>query len=134
MNIKLLRLTAPDKPQLGLLYLAQDIRLYTLELPKLSIPSCIPDGNYSCHKTTNRITHGGMHIPVTYEVTNAPSRSGILFHIGNVPADTMGCILVGAGLGVIGNQVAITDSRIGFDKFIRFLNGVEQFDLTIEHL
>jgi hypothetical protein len=93
--------------------------------------SCIPTGEYPCRRVYKRTTYGGMYIAETFTVDNVPSRSGILFHVGNYPRDTAGCILLGTaytGEGVIIN------SRAAFAEFLSALKGVEQFTLLIHDL
>ena len=58
--------------------------------------SAIPPGAYVCRRS--RYHAGGYD---TYEVTDVPGRSRILFHIGNTEEDTAGCILLGERLGVL---------------------------------
>lgn len=65
---------------------------YTLELPwkcnERNI-SCIPSGSYNVHR--------GFHerLGKVFSLSNVPDRDHILFHVGNKPQDTRGCILVG---------------------------------------
>lgn len=90
-------------------------------LPKL------PPGVYTCVRGVHRLKRGGPF--VTFEVTNVPGHSGILFHPGNVEADSEGCILL--GLGQEGDK-QITDSRLAFEGFLEFNAGLDQFELTVE--
>lgn len=65
----------------------------TLEEPWLNNQrgaSCIPVGAYVCRRVIS------PKFGDTFEVTNVPGRSHILFHKGNTTDDTEGCILVGA--------------------------------------
>ncbi|MCA0268453.1 MAG: DUF5675 family protein [Bacteroidetes bacterium] len=66
---------------------------WVLELPWLGNQrniSCIPEGSYSTVHYTRPSGRGEAIL-----VENVPGRSGILFHAGNVPSDTRGCLLVG---------------------------------------
>lgn len=106
----------------------------TLELPWLENKkniSCIPEGEYVCLQTINRTTKGGMRIPVTFEVQEVPNRSGILFHIGNYPKDTTGCILMGEQLRVQKGQPTVLRSKPAFRHFLTLLEGEEEFKLRI---
>ena len=65
---------------------------FTLELPfkeNHSLTSCIPSGIYQVK------LHESPKFGICYKVQNVPNREHILFHIGNYPKDTHGCILVG---------------------------------------
>ena len=66
----------------------------TLELPwknnKKDV-SCIDSGYYTNVKQFSSTGKLGKRL----EIPNVPGRTGILFHVGNYPKDTEGCILVG---------------------------------------
>jgi len=91
--------------------------LYTLEQPwrnNRKGESCIPTGDYGC------IPHGWedgtpVHKKKVWEVTNVPGdRNAILFHVGNYPKDSKGCILVGtstSGVHVWHSSHAISAMR-----------------------
>ena len=100
--------------------------LFTIENPWLDnkkTDSCIPTGTYIC-KPVNSPRFGK-----TIEVTNVPNRSHILFHAGNSPDDTDGCILLGLN-GTKGDRMWISNSKAAV---IDFLNAVgrEPFELEI---
>lgn len=64
----------------------------TLELPwknNKTRTSCIPEGEY------NAAWHLSPKFGWTYKIFNVPGRSEILFHAGNYPSNTLGCILLG---------------------------------------
>ena len=50
-----------------------------------------------------------------------PKRSGILFHVGNYPHDTKGCVLL--GLNTI--KGSVTASKVTFNSF---------FDMLLDHI
>ena len=64
------------------------------------------------------------------EIQRVPDRSDILFHVGNTPADVVGCIAVTTRLGCLGGQWAGLGSRPAFKKFMDYY-GEHQFILTI---
>ena len=137
MELKLIRLSDKQYTQLGVLYFQDTLKLVTLELPWRDNEvnrSCIPSGEYTCIKTQNRITTGGMHIPVTFEVIKVPGRGGVLFHVGNTEKDTNGCILVGMRIGELHKKTAILSSRTAFSLFLQELKSVDKFKLTIKSL
>lgn len=87
--------------------------------------SCIPAGNYEC-KRVRSPTFGN-----TFEVTNVPGRSHILFHKGNLQDDSHGCILVGEQYGDLWGNPGVLASRKGFSEFLEKLADVDSFRLTI---
>jgi hypothetical protein len=104
---------------------------HTLERPWLGNEtdiSCIPAGGYLCRR---------MHSPrfgETFEVTDVPGRSHILFHAGNTVADTHGCILLGRSRGIVYGRDGVTESRLAFKTFMRRLDGVDAFTLSIREV
>jgi len=91
--------------------------------------SSIPSGQYTCRSYTSE------KYPETFEVTNVPGRTAILFHAGNVAEHTKGCILLGEKLGKLRaegeEQLAILNSGATFKKFLRWVNPAKALDLTI---
>ena len=71
-------------------------------------------------------TKGGYE---TFEVTNVPGRSRILFHVGNTAKDVQGCIALGRA--VPGDPFVVVNSRATFKEFMSKLEGIETFQLTI---
>lgn len=88
--------------------------------------SCIPDGVYTCQRG-NFPKHGN-----TFEVMNVPGRTAILFHKGNIDDDSHGCIVVGEQYGYLGDHVAVLASGPAFDEFLKRLEGINTFELTIK--
>ena len=84
---------------LGLLKIAgvSHLPIFTLENPwrdnKVNV-SCIPEGEYECKPFS------GYKYEDVYQVMNVPDRTHILFHVGNDPYDTRGCILIGLSVDV----------------------------------
>ena len=126
-KIKLVRKVYTDSGTKGLLYTAENsYPFYTMENPWLDnkkTDSCIPTGTYIC-KPVNSPRFGK-----TIEVTDVPNRSHILFHAGNSPDDTDGCILLGLN-DTAGDRMWISNSKAAV---IDFLNAVgrEPFELEI---
>lgn len=85
--------------------------------------SCIPRGFYHC------IPHSGPKFKDVWEVTNVPGRSAILIHAGNTIKDTEGCILVGNGFNLFGQQPGIINSQDTLQKLRKRLP--KEFDLRI---
>ena len=96
VNLLIIRDTFTDKSTIGKLFVNGEMFCDTLELPwrdnQRSI-SCIPDGEYKVNLRPARqsATRDYLHMIVK----DVPNRSYILFHRGNKPSHTRGCILVG---------------------------------------
>lgn len=104
-------------------------RCKTLELPWLNNKpqiSCIPAGKYVCRRVKS------SKFGETFQVCDVPGRVGILFHTGNsAPKDTRGCVLLGVGCEISGNNAYLLASRAAMKTFMQMLEGVETFDLEI---
>lgn len=126
-KLKLTRIAHNSLGTKGILHVpGLDNYLFTIENPWLDnkkTDSCIPTGTYIC-KPVNSPRFGK-----TIEVTGVPNRSHILFHAGNSPDDTDGCILLGLN-GTAGDRMWISNSKAAM---IDFLNAVgrEPFELEI---
>ncbi len=98
--------------------------------------SSIPAGDYVCKRTIYQ-----RYRYDTFEVTDVPNRTRILFHSGNTEEDTMGCIILGMDLGplavededteVTGLKLAVLASRKAFRSFMETLEGIDEFELVI---
>lgn len=90
--------------------------------------SSIPVGQYICSRVlSNKYNE-------TFEVCDVEDRSNILFHWGNFDDNTQGCILVGNGISNIDGRKAVLQSKDTFKRFMRSMDHVDTFHLTIsEH-
>ncbi len=94
---------------------------YTGNVPK------VVAGTYVCKR------HAPNRLPYeTFEIMNVPDFvghpvTGILLHIGNFNADSVGCVLLGMSAG----DKMITGSRMAFEKFMKLQEGLESFQLVI---
>lgn len=89
--------------------------------------SCIPAGRYLCKRVQS------PKFGNTFEITNVPNRSKILFHWGNIEANSEGCVLVAENYGVWKDgQISVENSKVGFNEFMKKLSKVDEFYLTIE--
>ncbi len=86
----------------------------------------IPPGVYDCKRD---FYHAGGY--ETFEITDIPNRSRILFHKGNLPEHTRGCVLVGEEFGLLDNRPAILASGRGFAEFMEKLEGKQSFRLEV---
>ena len=83
----------------------------------------IYNGTFTCKRRVAQITHGE-----TFEITGVEGHSDLLFHCGNKQEDSEGCIL----LGETRNGDMIWLSRVAFRAFMRMLEGVNEFQLTVK--
>lgn len=89
--------------------------------------SKIPNGVYTCKRGMHILE--GMSAPFeTFEITGIPGHTNILFHVGNVNADSAGCVLLGT-LQAEGSE--ILNSRLAFTQFMDSLKYLDSFDLTV---
>ena len=87
--------------------------------------SLFPAGQYLCKR---------VHSPKfgeTFEIYFIEDRDNIVFHWGNFDENTEGCVILGNGIGVIGDRRAILNSKNTFKKFMRALDHVDEFVLTV---
>lgn len=101
----------------------------TLELPNNGNKqnnSCIPgQRTYVCERVDSP-TFGD-----TFEITDVPgNRDNILFHVGNFPRNTSGCVLL--GMAVDPKTNFLMSSKPAVAAFLRELEGYNKFLLTVE--
>jgi len=127
-KVTLIRLEKTDAGTFGVLLIDRQAVCVTLEPPdkgNASDISCIPEGIYQCKKVDS------PHFGATYEITDVPERTNILFHPGNIRADTHGCVLLGRQYGLLGGDRAILHSGATFKDFLSTAAGVEGFELSV---
>jgi len=132
INLLLIRDTFSDKSVLGELYLNGERMCDTLENPWLDNQqniSCIPAGIYDVRLRLARESASRDYLHLL--VKDVPNRKYILFHRGNFPKDTSGCILVGLGT----QQDVVQNSVLAMDLLIKeILNlGGENINLIIKN-
>jgi hypothetical protein len=127
--LEIIRLEETDQGTIGVLKVDKVVCCFTLEpsdqLNAKSISS-IPAQQYTC-KLHQSPKHG-----LTYMVENVPGRDWILFHAGNVVAQTEGCILLGDRVGKLKGNRAVLNSGDTFKQFMETMNGAERIHLTIQ--
>lgn len=90
--------------------------------------SSIPAQQYIC------VRHQSPKFGPTFEITDVPGRSHVLFHSGNRIEHTSGCILLAEHFGKLQGDRAILNSGKTFREFLEFMHGYAQAHLTIyEH-
>lgn len=105
-----------------------DLELYTAERPwrgNKKNTSCIPTGKYTCKR------YDSKRFGETFELTNVPGRTYILFHVGNYPeTDSQGCILLGTN--IMQGRAGVAVSVKAMKKFREKLNGINEFKIIIK--
>ena len=110
-----------------LLCKAPELLLYTMENPWLDNKpreSCIPTGIYGCEIVQS------PRFGRVYGVKEVTGRSHILFHAGNYPRDTSGCILIGQTGDFLSPYMFIGNSQKALKEFMDKLDG-KPFELEI---
>lgn len=129
MKYRLTRLAEVKRCTLGMLIdESMRHRFATMERPwRDNRPdvSCIPPGIYLCAKYRSK------KFGDTFIVKDVPGRSGILFHEGNVVADTRGCICPGLDFAMWGDGWAVTKSFMAMEKLRESLRACDEFTLEI---
>lgn len=128
--LTLLRVGQSERGTFGVLRNGEVPFALTLELPWLDNEprhSCIPTGQYICRRVRS------PKFGNTFEVTNVPNRSAILFHKGNTTEDTEGCILVAEEFSGTFEHPMIVSSERGFGELLALLNDQPAFRLIVAH-
>ncbi len=87
--------------------------------------SCIPTGKYDCKR------YSSHDYPNTWEIVGVQDRDFVLFHVGNYPRDTEGCILLGTNFAI--KRDAIWNSGAAVKMFMDLTRPLARFGLTVEH-
>jgi len=128
IKIQLIRKQASNIGTKGLLICkAPELLLYTMENPWLDNKpqeSCIPTGIYGCEIVQS------PRFGRVYGVKEVTGRSHILFHAGNYPRDTRGCILLGQTGAFLSPYMFIGNSQKALNEFMDKLDG-KPFELEI---
>ena len=128
-HFELKRIAADDDATYGVLIHKNIPFAVTLELPwndNLPNISCIPLGWYNC-KRINSPTHGNC-----FEITNVRGRTHILFHKGNIPEHTEGCVLLGEAFDPVRGKNGIIYSGHAYDQFMALLKNEDKCTLQIK--
>ena len=88
----------------------------------------VPAGTYTCQLGSHQLAHM-THPFQTYEITNVPGHSSILYHSGNLENDSSGCVLLGDEQTADG----LLNSRIAFNKFMVLENNAPTFNVTVNN-
>jgi hypothetical protein len=131
VRAELIRDVMDDRVSLGKLFLYDEAgrvvqRHETLENPWLDnaqTVSCIPAGEYVCRRVIS------PRYGETFEITLVPGRTHILFHWGNYPSNTEGCVLLGTSRAA--DVPAVWSSKAAHAEFMQATRDVDEFVLSI---
>ena len=129
--MELIRIEYGKTETLGVILKGGKILCYTLELPwkdNQNDISCIPTGIYECKRFRNE------KFPNTFEITNVPNRTGILFHSGVTHKDILGCIITGRDVGWYNGDRAIFSSKDSHKILMTAYKDVDTFLLRISNV
>ncbi len=130
INVHVIRDVSLDDATLGSLIVG-DLWLRTLELPwKDNLPniSCIPAGEYRCDYLEKSASGKYKRC---WHVREVPGRTGCLFHSGNIPSHTRGCLLLGVRRGWLKGRPAVFNSRSAMAALLNHIGPVG-FRLVID--
>lgn len=120
MIAELIRLERSTQGLIGILRLDGEVFCCTLE-PDTTF---INQGAYHCKR------FHGVRWPDTFEI-DVPGHSAVLFHAGNVEADTKGCVLLGSTVGKLKGNRAVLNSGETFKRFLEATKGQSFFKLFV---
>lgn len=125
MHANIIRVEMSTQGALGVLVIDGEAFCCTLQ-PDFNDPEwfCIPDGDYLCKRFHGTKWKGTFEIIVQ-------GYKYLLFHAGNVEADTEGCILLGSSFGKLKGQRAVLNSGVTFTEFLSRTSEVNIFTLSI---
>jgi hypothetical protein len=134
MRVTLLRVGQSERGTFGVLRYGPVPFALTLEEPwrnnEVGV-SCIPPGRYVCQRVRS------PKFGDTFEVTQVPDRTHILFHKGNTLDDTQGCILVAEEFSGTFDKPRVVSSQRGFSELLALVDGQAAFELDVlepEHI
>ena len=90
--------------------------------------SSIPVQQYICERIRS------PKYGIVFEVKNVPGRTDVLIHILNFDDQTKGCIGLGTQYGQIRKRKCILHSKEAFDAFMKVMEGVDKFILTVKEV
>ena len=128
MKLEIFRQEHRAYHEMGSLRIDGALFCVTLEPPWMQnrpFISCIPAGCYKAVRC-NSPKYGN-----TFEIVDVEGRSLILFHPGNWPSQTEGCVLLGQYPAKLRGKRAVANSGNTFHRFMEQCKGVDSFDLFI---
>lgn len=126
--LELIRMETGVEGTFGVLRAQKQIFCATLEPPdwaNMQDRSSIQPQTYKIER------HYSPKFHDTWIVTDVPNRSNILFHAGNVAADTAGCIILGQFVDKLRGNRAVLNSGKTFKRFLNLMQDYNAAILTI---
>ena len=125
-DVIIVRLEETSQGALGVMVLFGVIFCFTLE-PDSNDPEkfIVQAGEYRCRR------FHGVKWRNTFEII-VPGHTAILFHAGNVEADTDACVLLGSTTGKLKGDRAVLNSGATFKAFLNLTQQHAEFELLIE--
>jgi hypothetical protein len=120
--VHIIRLEKSSEGILGALMIERRLFCVTLERDD----TFLKQGMYHCQRF-----HGSKW-KNTFEI-EVPGHTAVLFHAGNIEADTAGCILLGATAGKLRGQRAVLNSGATFKAFMEHFQE-DSFTLFISNV
>ncbi len=117
---ELVRLEKSDQGLIGVLRFDGVVFCMTLE-PDTTF---LKQGSYHCQRF-----HGEKWTD-TFEI-EVPGHTAVLFHAGNVEADSKGCVLLGSTVGKLKGDRAVLNSGDTFKRFLEVTKDQEFFTLFV---
>ena len=131
MKASIVRLEQSEQGTLGVLLFDGIIFCFTLQPDSNDLSKFhIPAGKYICKR------FHGTKWPNTFEIVRSGTdgvdgHKYLLFHAGNVEADSEGCIILGSSVFKLKGFRAIANSGLTFKIFLDYTKNVNDFPLTI---
>ncbi len=120
--VELVRLEKSTQGFIGILRFDGVVFCLTLE----SDTTFIKQGCFHCQR------FHGVKWTNTFEI-EVPGHTAVLFHAGNVEADTKGCVLLGSSVGKLKGNRAVLNSGETFMRFLEALKDQDFFTLFVSN-
>lgn len=127
-TVRIIRVEESEQGTFGVMTICGQAFCVTLERPDVlnkANVSNIPLGQYLCKKVSS------PSFGDTFEITNVPDRSHILFHAGNRIEDIAGCVILAQYFGKLQGDRAVLNSGATFREFMEIMHGFVCFGLVI---
>jgi hypothetical protein len=127
MKLSIVRVESGIEGTFGVMCINGKAFCVTLEPSLLGDPQePIPDGTY-----TARIYNSPKVKREVWMLDSVPGRTYILIHPCNLPAETLGCILVGQYFDKLRGNRAILNSGATFDKLMQITRNEQELSVKI---